>query len=216
MGDDYAGGGGVFGEDLVDALRESEPVGDGDVGAADVRDLLDFDVGEECDFGDGFDEIEAGEDAAFVFGEAGGGGALAGDGSAGGEDPDDGLFGGGWGRAGSEQARRGRRRARDRISDFTVCDLVGVGGVDGCVVMVLLFTVDILSDEFARAAADAGRRLAGRLWRPVILSSLWTRSFGWCRSCPMGVGSRFDWKGTSRVKLTCGWWESSQRPGRYA
>jgi hypothetical protein len=41
------------------------------------------------------DDLIAGEDAAFVFGEAGGGGALAGDGAAGGEDPDDGFFGGG-------------------------------------------------------------------------------------------------------------------------
>ncbi len=86
VGDDRACGGGVVGERLVDASCEGEPVGDGDVGSADVGDL--------GDFGDDFDEIEAGEDAAFVFGEDEVGCALAGDGSAGGEDPDDGFFGG--------------------------------------------------------------------------------------------------------------------------
>jgi len=60
VGDDDAGGGGFVGEDAVDTGGEGEPVGDGDVGAADVGDLLDADVGDLGDLRDGFDELEAG------------------------------------------------------------------------------------------------------------------------------------------------------------
>ena len=60
VGDDDAGGGGFVGEDAVDAGGEGEPVGDGDVGAADVGDLLDSDVGDLGDLRDVFDELEAG------------------------------------------------------------------------------------------------------------------------------------------------------------
>ena len=93
VGDDDAGGVGFGFKEVIDALREGEP--EGNVGAADVRDLFDFDVGDEGDLGDGRDGVVAAEESA-----------LAGDGAAGGEDPDDGFLGGGLGECGSEEEER--------------------------------------------------------------------------------------------------------------
>ena len=70
-----------------------------------------------------------------------------------------GFFGGAWGRAGrAEERRRVKRATGMRIADSILGVFLAIGGVDRCAILRVMSPVNILSEEFAQAAAAAGLR----------------------------------------------------------
>ena len=96
---------GILGDDLVDPFRQRQPMGDGDVGAVDVGDLLDPDVGQLRDLRHRLHQLLAEDRSGLVVREVGGRGAGSGDRAAGGENPD------------RRQGRLGLRRRGDAQED---------------------------------------------------------------------------------------------------